>query len=267
MAEAVVSQLKAKTDLRASMLLGSVAQGTADEHSDIDLINYYEELPAQAEFDSLVGETGAVRIGQIGEPGEEGFGLRYQIDGIELQTGGQLVAELEARLERIAQGDIDWITAKVAMGLLEAAPLCGEQLIRDWQARARYPDSVRRREIESNLGWFPIWAVDDQLRARDAELFRRQMLLEGAFRVVAVLSAINRMYFSTFQFKRCAEHADHMRLKPDRLAERLDLVANASPSEAADELRALVDETKQIVRTELADLDVDLPWQPPRDGR
>ena len=266
-AETVVSVLKAKTDLRASMLVGSVAQGIADKHSDIDLINYYEKLPTQTEFDSAVGETGAVRVGQIGEPGEEGFALRYQLDGVELQTGGQLVAGLERRLERIARGDVDWATAKVAMGVLEAMPLCGEQLIRGWQARARYPDSVRRREVEANLGWFPIWTIDDHLASRDAELFRRQMLLDGAFRVVAVLSALNRLYFSTFQFKRTRAHIAQMAVKPERLAERLDGVANDPPSAAAELLRALVDETKEIVRREMPDVDVDASWQPPRDGR
>jgi hypothetical protein len=53
-----------------------------------------------------------------------------------------------------------------------------------------------------------------------------------------------------------------MKLKPDRLADRLDRVANAPPSEAADELRKLVDETKAIVRSELPDVDVEAPWQP-----
>jgi hypothetical protein len=53
-----------------------------------------------------------------------------------------------------------------------------------------------------------------------------------------------------------------MNVKPDRLAERLDHVANAPPSEAAEELRMLVEETKAIVKRELPDLDVDAPWQP-----
>lgn len=53
-----------------------------------------------------------------------------------------------------------------------------------------------------------------------------------------------------------------MRNKPDRLAARLDRVANGPPSEAAEELRKLVEETKAIVRRELPDVDVESPWQP-----
>jgi hypothetical protein len=239
-----------------------VAQGTADEHSDIDLLNYYTELPDQHTFDEVLQEAGGERIGDLGEPRPEGFAVRYRFDGIEVQTGGQLISELNRRLGRVEAGEVDWITAKVAMGLLEGSPLHGHELIREWQSRARYPEALRRREVGANLGWFPIWALDQHLASRDAELFRRQMLLEGAFKVVAVLSAVNRVYFTTFQFKRAGGHVHQMNVKPDRLVERLDRVANAPPSEAADELRKLVEETKAIVRRELPDVDVDAPWQP-----
>jgi predicted nucleotidyltransferase len=261
-ADRIVKGLAARTDLRATLIAGSVAQGAADEHSDIDLLNYYAELPDQQTFDEVLHEAGGERIGDLGDPRPEGFAVRYRFDSVEVQTGGQLISELDRRLERIEAGDVDWITAKVAMGLLEGSPLHGDELIRDWQSRARYPEELRRREIEANLGWFPIWALDQHLASRDAELFRRQMLLEGAFKVVAVLSAVNRLYFTTFQFKRAGAHAGRMKVKPDRLAERLDRVANAPPSEAADEIRKLVDETKTIVRRELPDVDVEAPWQP-----
>lgn len=261
-ARRVAGHLAAHTALRASMLTGSAAQGTSDEHSDVDLLNYYDELPEPASFDELMADLGAERIGDV-IPGEAGYAARYWIEGIEVETGAQLVSGVERRLERLGQGDVDWITAKVLSGLLEGLPLHGEKLIRDWQELARaYPDSLRRREVEANLGFFLIWEIDGRLAARDAELFRRQMLLDGAFRVVAVLSALNRLYFTTFQFKRVGAHAKGMALKPDRLAERLDRIANASPSEAAEELRSLVDETKAIVRAEMPDVDVDARWRP-----
>jgi predicted nucleotidyltransferase len=265
-AERIVTALAARTSLRASLLAGSVARGIADEHSDIDLLNYYDELPDRDVFDGALRDAGGEEIGPIGEPRHESFTLRYRFDGIEVQTGAQLTSELEDRLRRIERGDVNWITAKIAMGLLEGSALHGEALVRDWQDRATYPEALRRREIEANLGWFPSWAIDAHLAARDAELFRRQMLLDGAFRVVAVLSAINRLYFTTFQFKRAGTHIDAMRLKPENLAERLNRVANAAPSDAAEELHQLVEETKTIVRDELPDLDVDRAWQPDLTG-
>ncbi len=58
-----------------------------------------------------------------------------------------------------------------------------------------------------------------------------------------------------------------MPLKPDRLAERLDLVANAAPREASEELRKLVEEMRAIVSAELPELDVEVSWEPLRDHR
>src|SRR5207247_10273541 len=181
---------------------GSAALGISDEHSDIDLLNFYETLPDQAAFDAALREAGAELKGQISPPGPEAFVARYEVEGIELQTGGELVSFIERCLDRIVAGDVDWIVAKAAMGLQEGMALYGEQLIATWKRRAAYPESLRRREVERNLGFFPIWRIDDHLAARDAKLFRRQMLLDGAFRVVSALSALNRVYFSTFQFKR-----------------------------------------------------------------
>ena len=265
LARRVVEKLAERTDLRATLLTGSAAQGISDDHSDIDLINYYETLPDIAAFDAAVGEAGATLKGRIGPPQPDGFVSRYEIEGIELQTGGELIAKHQSRLDKIAAGEVDWLVAKVAMGLQEGLPLYGEDIVATWKKQVAYPESLRVREVQRNLGIFPTWAIDEHLAARDAEMFRRQMLVEGAFRVVAVLSAVNRLYFSTFQFKRAGAHFDLMALKPDRLAQRLDLVANAQPSTAAEELRGLVDDTKAIVKAEMPEVEVEVPWQPPID--
>ena len=261
-ARRVVDHLAANTDLRASLLAGSAAVGSADEHSDLDLLNYYEELPTPTAFTGVMRSLGAEPMGEIGMPTPEGFGGRFHLEGVEVQTGGQLVAATERRLDKIAAADVDWITAKVAVGLLEGLALIGETRIREWQVRAAYPEALRRREVEANLGLFPVWNLDEHLAARDAELFRRQMLLDGAFRVLAVLSAINRLYFTSFQFKRARAHIERMPVKPDLMAESLDVIANAPPSVAAEELKRLFAATKRIVRSEIPDLDVDRGWRP-----
>ena len=53
----LVEWLARETDLRASLLAGSAAQGTSDQHSDIDLLNYYEVLPQPAAFDAVLIAT------------------------------------------------------------------------------------------------------------------------------------------------------------------------------------------------------------------
>ena len=53
-----------------------------------------------------------------------------------------------------------------------------------------------------------------------------------------------------------------MAVRPEYLAESLDLIANSPPSDAAAELGKLVRETKAIVRAEMPDVDVKRPWSP-----
>lgn len=126
MARDIVAELAVRTGLRAALLAGSAGVGTSDDHSDIDLLTYFDgELPDVAAFDAVLGGFGAVPAGLIGPAGPDGFAARYQLDGIEVQTGPSPVAMMEARLLRIELGDVDWITAKVAMGLLEGLPLSG----------------------------------------------------------------------------------------------------------------------------------------------
>ncbi|HEY1421525.1 MAG TPA: hypothetical protein VGG90_12560, partial [Candidatus Dormibacteraeota bacterium] len=69
----VVDHLAAHSHLRATLLAGSAAQGTSDEHSDIDLLNYYDVLPDPATFDRLMAELGAEPRGPISPPSPAGF--------------------------------------------------------------------------------------------------------------------------------------------------------------------------------------------------
>ena len=40
--------------------------------------------------------------------------------------------------------------------------------------------------------------------------------------LIAVLAGLNRLYFTTFQFKRTQRFIDEMDIKPDRLAQRIE---------------------------------------------
>ena len=266
LARRVADHLAANTELTVSLLTGSVAQGTCDDASDIDLLNYYETLPERARFDEVLAEVGARLTGELSPPGAPEFAARYDLAGIELQSGAQRTSSLEATLDRIAAGEVDWATAKVAMGLQEGVALHGEDRLVRWQSLVDYPEALRRKEVTANLGFFPIWRLESYLATRDAAIFQREMLLDGAFRVLAIAAALNRLYFSRFQVKRVGDFTERMALKPERLAERLRLVVDGPATEAGQELSRLVDEVKGLVRSELPDVDLEQPWMPPGAG-
>lgn len=167
LARRIVERLAECTPLRASLLTGSVAQGSADQHSDIDLLNYYDTLPDRVRFRGLMAELGAGSEGR-GHESDAGFSDDYRIEDVLVQTGASSLGRMEARVARVEAGDVDWISVKVAVGVLEGVPLYGARLVRGWQRRLAYPPALGRREVERNLGFFPLW--EERGPDRDGEL-------------------------------------------------------------------------------------------------
>jgi hypothetical protein len=82
-----------------------------------------------------------------------------------------------------------------------------------------------------------------------------QSLLDGAFHVVGALSAANRSYFTSFQFKRMRQHLVGFQVAPPHLAERLESLFVLDRRDAASELRRLVMETVELVEHRLPRVD------------
>jgi hypothetical protein len=160
---------------------------------------------------------------------------------------------------------------KLLSGLVEGRPLYGDDLLARWRGRAgAYPDELRRAGIEHHWKFFPLWWYDEPLAARDAELWRLDMLLDAAFNLLGVLAALNRVYFARFELKRLHALVAKLEHAPSVLADRLESLVHLAPAEAAAELGRLVVETRDLVRRELPDLELPLrrppgtraePWQ------
>jgi hypothetical protein len=108
------------------------------------------------------------------------------------------------------------------------------------------------------------------MAARDAELWRLDVLLAAVFDLIAVLAAVNRLYFARSELKRLRKLVGQMQIAPRDLADRLEQLFRLPPDEAAAALGRLVLEVQAIVRSELPGVDVELrhppgtrrqPWQ------
>lgn len=236
---------------------GSVAEGIAGEGSDIDLICYFDEVPDRSRFQAALAGVGAVLTRPSFE-GETGFSDSYEIEGVELQTGGTRTQRIESLLDEVLRGEhVGRPITKAVSGLLHGLPLHGEARFEGWRARAAaYPDELRRKAVIHHLRFFPIWSVDRFLVPRDALHFRMQMRLEVCFNVLGVLSALNRVYFTDFQFKRLRAHVAGLALAPPGLADRLERSLELRESyRSLSDLRALVAETVALVEQEMPDVD------------
>ena len=250
--------------VRAALLVGSAASGDADLLSDLDLIAYVDELPDQSLLAQIRENVGGTD--PFAREGTEYFrGVEFSLAGIRTELSFLTVARVESHLERVFESvdEFDSPLQKVLSGLLEGFPLHGEDLIEKWRARVReYPDALRSKFIERHWKFEPLWYFDEAIARRDAELWRLDILLDAAFDLLAVLAALNRLYFARFELKRTRTFVARMAVAPPRLVERLESLFRLEPSAAATELERLVEETRELVLRELPGLDLHMRFPP-----
>jgi hypothetical protein len=265
LARQLVDAALERVPLRAALLAGSAGRGDADFYSDLDLLLYVDELPPQETLAAIRTAVGGTKPITMPEPPEH---LRYEnfdLDGVRTELTFVTIARTEWRLDQllVRLEEIDGSHQKALAGMLEALPLYGEDVVEHWQERLRhYPEPLRRAMIERYWDFFPLWYYGEAISARDGELWRVDMLLQGAFNVLGVLAGLNRLYFTRFELKRMRALISRMELAPPELADRLESLFRLEPVAAAAELGRLVEETRALVAQELPDVELSLEYPP-----
>lgn len=255
----------AGTGASAVLLVGSAATGDADFYSDLDLIVYHERVPEDDVVAAVPRQLDAESYRGIpwsdesGEPDERGLGERYVLGGVECQLAHVSAGGLRRQIRKVV-GDLELseVLLKVMSGLHEGLPLHGEELIAGWRQQARFTEELQRATIEKRWKFFPWWYVQERLRSRDATAWRHEMLAQSVYAIVGVLAALNRLYFSTFEYKRAGTFVSRLEIAPPNLAARLDALFELDERRSTDELERLVAETQAIVAEHLPDLDLSL---------
>lgn len=263
-ARRVLDATRERVPVRAALLVGSAACGDADPFSDLDLIAYVDELPDQSLLTEIRESVGGTA--PFAREGTEHFrSEEFDLDGIRTELSFLTVARVESHLERVLTSidEFDSPLQKVLSGLLDGLPLYGEDLVEKWRTRVReYPDALRSKMIERHWKFEPLWYFDEAIARRDAELWRLDILLDAAFDLLAVLAALNRLYFARFELKRTRAFVARMAVAPPRLVDRLEALFRLEPSAAAAELERLVEETRELVLRDLPGLDLQMRFPP-----
>jgi len=114
--------------------------------------------------------------------------------------------------------------------------------------------------IEHHWRFFPWWHYEEKLSRRDTTVWRHEVLVQSAYNLVGVLAALNRTYFSNFEFKRVHAYLVAFDVAPRAFAERLEALFTATPGDSTAELERLVDETRILVAERFPDLDLRIEW-------
>ena len=256
LADKVAAACIAHTHPRAILLTGSVAEGECDEHSDIDLIAYFDELPSSDQIQVLRQAIGSTDFQELGRD-KEAFGEDYYLDGVQCQVLYTTIRGWEQEMNSVLEQFDTSSTAQKAMeGLLRGIPLHGADLIKPWQLRVRsYPDGLARATVQANLKFFPIWWVQDWVAARDMTLCVYETFVESSYRILSILGGLNQLYFSSFRFKRQRQFISQLQISPHNLADRLDDLFKLEYRLAVAELEQLIEETLKLVETHMPEID------------
>ena len=248
----------ANPQTRAAKNTGTAARGEADFYSDVEMFIYYEQLPSKEELQFARQQNqGSQPILTIDDYSNGWFGEIYYIDGVEFQIGCLTIAFWERDMATILQQLDTSPLQKAVSGMLDCIPVYGEELISQWKKQvADYPDTLAQAMVEKYLNFVPIWALQEELAARDTTLFQHQIRLEIAQNILGVLAGLNRLYYTTFQFKRMRTFIEKMNIAPQNLYERLESIYNQEPLSAANQLKELVVETVDLVELHMPDIDI-----------
>lgn len=244
----------------AILLVGSAATGCADQYSDLDLLVYHAERPAETALARARREIGAEGFQGTPWPDEGGFSERYSIGGLDCQIGHAAIPAWEREIARVLGLELDAALLKEMSGLFEGLPLHGEDLIERWRREAAYTAPLQRAMIEKHWSFFPWWYFEERLRARDATVWRYDVLVQSAYNIVGIVAALNAVYFCTFEFKRATAFLSRLALAPPDLATRLDALFEPAEPAATAELERLVGDTRALVSEHLPEVDVSLEW-------
>jgi predicted nucleotidyltransferase len=262
LAERVSSAYLTHAEPCAILLVGSAGRGDADGFSDLDLILYYDDPTSEAALAAARAELRAERFALKTSPDEEGsYGERYYLDGVQCQLGHIPVESFEGEIARlVVELELDEELPKIVTGLIEGLPLYGEDRIVQWRRQAAYTEELQRAMIEKHWRFFPWWYFRERLGARDTTIWRYDVLVQSAYSLVGVLAALNRIYFSTLEFKRSSDFLRRLAVAPPDFEERVHALFELDEDESTAELESLVSETGNLVAERFPDLDLTLSW-------
>lgn len=204
LARRVVAAAVERIPIRAALLAGSAGRGNADCFSDLDLLFYVDTVPASETLTEIRSAVGGVNPLRRYEPTAYANGEEFQLCGVRTEVVFLTVEHVERRLDELLEQlqDVASSRQKLLAGIAEGLPLYGEERIARWRARLEpFPEPFRRAMIERHWDFFPLWYHAEAMAARDTELWRLDVLLDGAFNLLGVLAGLNRIYFARFELK------------------------------------------------------------------
>jgi Nucleotidyltransferase domain len=201
------------------VLTGSVSRGVADEVSDIEMLVVTSEPLELEECFKHARAAGLEGLDTWGPQGTDTKRVFGYLEGVPIELVWWSRDFAEASVAAILAGEPSGSGDALANGVA----IRSAGLLDEWQKRlSDYPDELAAERIEDAALTWGGYAPEGWLTlVRPGErLALVERMYDDAVRVLNIIYAINRVWPPTT--KRLAPRLEELRVKPERLAERIE---------------------------------------------
>ena len=245
---------------------GSVGRGIADRYSDVEIGVFWAEPPSKAERRTLAEQVGVVYRERMSpykfdprHPGEEEADEDIYVggdkeSGFNVDIKHKTIAAVEQYLvemfDRCRPHD-----NRLAEVLSHSIPLYGQPLLEPWRRKvATYPTELAQKLVQTQLP-FEQWWLCEQFAKEEEMILVQEQFSECLTKIISVLAALNRVY--VLEIKWTDWSIKQLQITPSNLICRAKQIFEQPPQAAAQQLRQLIEETFDLVKIHVPDIDVE----------
>lgn len=268
-AQQLVPHYTVNPNVCAMLIGGSVARGSADAYSDLEIGVFWCNPPSDFErqepirlargelwtFQSYDASGGGVVSEHYGLSTATVAGRSYN-GALMIDVKHMTVANAEDVLTTVlAEYDTSLDKQVFLSAVVHAIPLHGTELLGEWRKSAQaYPEPLAIKIVQENL-WFGPWFPPAAYIERNDMLVMHQHLVWAQQALLRVLAALNRIYYPSREHKWQERLIAELTLAPSDLASRMRQVLTGTLAESWAIQRSLIDDTIALVEQHLPAVD------------
>ncbi|MET9022738.1 nucleotidyltransferase domain-containing protein [Actinopolymorpha sp. NPDC004070] len=256
-AEPLLRSYAAHPEVDAVILSGSTARGQADRWSDVEIGVFWSQPPSEGRRRELAHLARGCRLFDYYDS------ERCWADDLDLEPAGllgevvhMLTSDAETFVQDVtARFDPDPMKRNVVAGIVDGIAVDGAPVIERWRRLATpYPRELAVAVVGATgmIDHFTRWEVAHE-RGNSMQL--AHLLSTAAKQLLDMLMALNGVYGPKPE-KWQAHITTNLKVAPADLPTRLSSVFTDKPPQAAATLASLVEETYDLVESELPEVDV-----------
>lgn len=237
--------------VEAVLLGGSVSRKWNDGYSDIELFVFWKEPPTDEDRKITILKLEGDIIDFHPYEDEE-WSETYITEGVKLEISNFLTETITKVInDVILTFDTDLDKQCIVATVNNGVPLSGEMVIRRMKGLVnKYPDELSVAMIRENVHLGNRWNNREALLNRKDWLMLYKVMVDVQIKIMGILFGLNRQYVHHPAFKWQNNTLKSMTITPDNMINRLESIFLENPSTAIRELKAIIQELFELIRSE-----------------